>query len=173
MFTAPRLSARRLPARMITRTCPAGSSWTPSRPTLTGRRFTARPTRKPVTCGTLSVSAKSFCFWVWRHDNMRANTRALHDWVKTSTKNQRAPRLEYCNNSSSFVSILTIYSKKGGNRVTWSWSTDVFDSRASTGSHYFVIAVNAHALACLTRSHGQEAVFRSCCSLRQYIIPKL
>ena len=37
-----------------------------------------------------------------------------------------------------------------------SLSMDVFDSRTSTGSHCFGISINAHALTCLTRSHGRE-----------------
>ena len=36
-----------------------------------------------------------------------------------------------------------------------SLSTDAFDSRTSTGSHYFGIAINAHASTCLTRSNGR------------------
>ena len=35
-------------------------------------------------------------------------------------------------------------------------STGVFDSRTPTRSHYFGIVINAHALMCLTRSHGRE-----------------
>ena len=37
-----------------------------------------------------------------------------------------------------------------------SLNTDVFDSQTSTGSHYFDIAINAHALKCLTISFGRE-----------------
>ena len=36
-----------------------------------------------------------------------------------------------------------------------------FDSRTSTGSHYFGIAINAHALKCWTRSHGREKMLFS------------
>ena len=55
-----------------------------------------------------------------------------------------------------------------------SFSTDGFDSRTSTGSHYFGTAFNAHALTRLTLKSWtwEKDVFSSCRSLRQYIIPK-
>ena len=58
--------------------------------------------------------------------------------------------------------------------LTWNAPAKRNRERTLTGSHCFGIAINAHKLACLTRSHGRQKKLFSvpCCSLRQYIIPR-